>query len=559
VILVVLILLAVFRSLALLLVPLVTIGVGVTISNGVVAEFGRHGLVISSNTPIFIIVLLAGAGTDYCLFLASRYREELIAGRSPADAVIATMTRVGEAIASSASAVIVGLGAMAFAEFGLFNTTGPAVAIGVAITLLAALTLTPAMLRLLGHRAFWPARVEGARPPRFWGAVGRFVTTRPLTVVLATLALLLPLNLAVLKTGQNFNFLGDLGSNVEARAGFATVEAHYGAGNALPATLVIQAPASLRTATGLAALDRFAAKLVSEPGITSVQGPTRPAGQPIAYQTYATSPHVAAALANNLSANGHTAQFTLTTAADPYSDQAKALLTVIRQQARSAFPSAQVYTNGATVASIDIHDVISSDLVRIALFVLGGIFLVLVVLVRALVAPVYMLITVLLSLGATVGATTIVFQGLEGQSGLVFWVPFLILTMLIGLATDYNILLISRIREEIARDGNYRAAVAHAVARTGGIITTCGLVLTGSFGTLMLASVTGLRELGFAVAFGVLFDTFVLRAMLVPALVVLVGEWSWFPVRRARPVPAQEPVSLDASSEEPRNLWTASA
>ncbi len=549
VLLVVLILLAVFRSLALLMVPLVTIGLGVTISNGVVAEFGRHGLVISSNTPIFIIVLLAGAGTDYCLFLASRYREELLAGKPPADAVVATMTRVGEAIASSATAVIVGLGAMAFAQFGLFNTTGPAVAIGVAITLAAALTLTPAMLRLLGRRAFWPARVDAARQPRFWSAVGRFVTTRPLTVVLATLAVLMPLNLAALKTGQNFNFLNDLGSSVEARAGFATVEAHYGAGNALPATLVIQAPGSMRTTAGLAHLDQFATRLAGEPGITSVQSPTRPAGQPIPYQAYATSPHIAAALAKNLSADGRTAQFTLTTSADPYSRQAKDLLTAVLQQARSAFPAAQVYTNGATVQSIDIHDVISSDLLRIALFVLGGIFLVLVVLVRAVVAPVYMLLTVLLSLGATVGATTIVFQGFEGQTGLVFWVPFLILTMLIGLATDYNILLISRIREEIARNGNYRDAVAHAVARTGGIITTCGLVLTGSFGTLMLASVTGLRELGFAVAFGVVFDTFILRAMLVPALVVLVGEWSWFPgsMLGARPTShetSHEPVLL---------------
>ena len=172
---------------------------------------------------------------------------------------------------------------------------------------------------------------------------------------------------------------------------------------------------------------------------------------------------------------------------------------------------------------------ISSDLVRIAIFVLGGILLVLVLLLRAAVAPIYLLATVLLSLGATVGTTTIVFQGIGGQNGLVFWVPFLILTMLIGLSTDYNILLVSRVREEARRHGDYRAAVATAVERTGGIITTCGLVLAGSFGTLMLASVTGLRELGFAVAFGVILDTLLLRTILVPALVVLMGERSWFP------------------------------
>jgi RND superfamily putative drug exporter len=160
-----------------------------------------------------------------------------------------------------------------------------------------------------------------------------------------------------------------------------------------------------------------------------------------------------------------------------------------------------------------------------------------------------MLLTVLLSLGATVGATTLVFQGLGGQSGLVFWVPFLILTMLVGLSTDYNILLLSRIREEQARGGTVRAAVAIAVARTGGIITTCGLVLAGSFGTLMLASVNGLRELGFAVAFGVILDTLVLRTILVPALVVVLEEARWLPRLGRTPVP--NTAAADADYPEP--------
>ena len=185
VILVLAILLIVFRSVALLIVPMLTIVVSLLISMGVVAELGTHGLIISSNTPIFMIVLLAGAGTDYCLFLASRFREELAAGKDPGDALIFTMTHVGEAIASSAAAVILGIGGMVFAQFGLFNTTGPAVAVSVAITLAAALTITPALLRILGRGAFWPSRVQATRPSRFWRMVGQLVTTRPLTAVLA--------------------------------------------------------------------------------------------------------------------------------------------------------------------------------------------------------------------------------------------------------------------------------------------------------------------------------------------------------------------------------------
>jgi len=545
VILVLLILLAVFRSVALLIVPAATIGAAILISMGVVAFLGKHWLTVSSNTPIFLVVLLAGAGTDYCLFLSSRFKEELVAGRSPAEAIEETMAHVGEAIASSAAAVIVGLGGMAFANFGLFNTTGPAVAVGVAITLLAALTMTPAILRLLGTRAFWPARIESTRPSTFWKAVGLRVTARPLAAAIAVVVVLLPLNLAVLKTGQNFNFLGDLSPSVEAHGGFNTVEAHYGAGNALPGSLVIRANQSLRTTDGLRRLDALDAKLAALPGIRSVQGPTRPAGKPIAFAAFSTNSQARAALARDLSADGMVAQYTLTTSADPYGAQAQDTMRAVRTTAERAFPQAVVHTGGASVNVTDIHDVINSDLIRIALFVLGGIFVVLALLLRAIVAPFYLLITVLLSLGATVGATTLVFQGLGGQDGLVFWVPFLILTMLIGLATDYNILLISRVREETARDGDYRASVARAVEKTGGIITTCGLVLAGSFGTLMLGSVTGIRELGFAVAFGVILDTAILRTVLIPALVVLVGEWSWFPGHIA---PRAVPTTAEASA-----------
>lgn len=545
VILVLAIMLGVFRSLTLPILPLATIGISILISMGVVAFLGTHGLVVSSNTPIFMIVLLAGAGTDYCLFLASRFKEELLAGKDAREAIIETMTHVGEAIASSAAAVVVGMGGMAFAAFGLFNTTGPAVALSVAITLVAALTLAPAVLRLLGRRAFWPARVETARPPRFWAAFAQTVTRNPIVALVALLALLLPLNAAVLKTGQNFNFLADLGPRVEAHAGFDTIKAHFGAGNALPNTLVIAADHSLRNAADLARLDSLDAQLAAMQGVNGVQGPTRPAGAPIPYTAFATNARVRTALARNLSADGREARFSLTTVADPYGQAARDLIARVRGIAQGSFPGAQVHTTGASPAASDIHDVISSDLVRIALFVLGGIFLVLVVLLRGVAAPIYLLATVLLSLGATLGVTTLVFQGIGGQDGLVFWVPFLILTMLIGLSTDYNILLISRVREEVARGGDYRAAVAVALEKTGGIITTCGLILAGTFGSLMLASVTGLRELGFAVLVGVLLDTFLIRSVLVPALVVLVGQFTLRPRRISVALPVGAARELD--------------
>jgi uncharacterized membrane protein YdfJ with MMPL/SSD domain len=533
VILVLAILLLYFRSLVLPLVPLVTISVALLISMGVVAFLGTHGMLISSNTEIFMIVLLAGAGTDYFLFLASRYREQLLAGMAPAQAIETTVQHTGAAIASSAAAVIVGMGSMAFAAFGLFNTTGPAMAVSVAIALLAGLTISPALLTLLGRHAFWPLRLTRTRPNRFWQALAAQVTHHPLPDLAALLVVLLPLSLVTLRTNQTFTFLGDLNNTVESRSGFNTVAAHFGAGNALPNTLVIKSPTNLRNELDLARLDALDVRLAAMPGVSSVQGPTRPGGQLIPYQLYMFNAQIAAAVARNLSADGHVAQFSLTTSMDPYSQRAQDLLKTVRVTAQAAFPTAVVHTMGTTPAVIDLQDVMNSDLGRISVFVLGGIFLVLVVLLRALVAPIYLLLTVLLSLGATIGATTLAFQVIGGESGLVFWVPFLILTMLIGLSTDYNILLISRVREEAQRTSDFQLAVQTAVERTGSIITTCGLILAGSFGTLLLASISGLREMGFAIGFGVLVDTFLLRTILVPALVVLVGRLSWWPGRQA--------------------------
>lgn len=545
VVLVIVILLVLFRSLVLPLVPLVTLGLAILVAMRVVAYLGQHGMIVSQNTPIFLIVLLAGAGTDYCLFLANRYKEELQNGAEPREGVVIAVTHVGASIASSGVAVMVGLAGMAFAAYGLFNTTGPAVAAGVAVTLLAGLTLTPALLALLGRYTYWPARLAVVRPSRFWGPLAAVVTRRPRTAALALVAVLVPLNLGALSTAQSFNFLTDLNRGVEARTGFETMVAHYGAGDSLPTTLVVAAPRSLRTPDGLARLDRLAVTLAALPDAERVQGPTRPDGHPLPYALYARSPRVAAALARHLSTDGRVATYTLVSASDPYGAAARQLVAAAQAAAGTAFPTARVHTGGQTAVVADTQSVVGADVTRIALFVLGGILLVLVVLLRSIVAPIYLLLTVVLSFGATLGATTLLFQGLGGEAGLTYWMPILMFTFLVGLGIDYNILLMSRVREEAARGGDYRAAVAQAVERTGGIISSCGLILAGTFGALSLASVAGLRELGFAVGAGILFDTFLIRSVLVPAIVVLVGQASWFPgglARAARPARVPAPA-----------------
>ncbi len=666
ILLVIVILLLVYRSPVSPIIPLLTISLAYLISRGVVALLADSVMTVSGYTNIFLIVILFGAGTDYCLFLISRFREELADTHATEVAVERTVSSVGETIASSAGTVVVGLSTMALAELGLFNTTGPSVAVGVVIALLAGLTFTPALLSILGERTFWPRKARHMGEGRFWHAWAGRVTSRPLIPLVGTLAVLVPL--AVYGQGQtrDFDLLQDLPTTMDAHRGFDTLAAHLGAGTMQPLTLVVTDPKGFGTADGLARLEQIQARVQAvaevdavrsltgslregrtlsvdkqltdqikgirdgivqlqaalgssggagsagtqldpkviqqaagglldlfsylqqlgreypqvqaDPGYqqamkalaglaqkagvadgatggaTAASGPVDPellaalpagleqvaagleqlqksfAAQPDALMlpaTYlATNEGLRALKTSYLSADGTAARLQVVLKASPYAPESLAAVEHLRTAVNQGGATGVVEGSSAIVADLQASS--NRDMVRVVIWVLAGVFVVLVLLLRALVAPLYLILTILLSYGATLGIVRLVFQNILGSSGVTWWVPIFMFVMLVALGMDYNIFLMGRVKEEVATSGN-REGVRVAVARTGGIITSAGIIMAGTFAAMMSASILGLVQVGFAVAVGILLDTFVVRTALVPAIAVLLGRWSWWP------------------------------
>jgi RND superfamily putative drug exporter len=658
IVLVVIILLVIYRSPVSPFIPLITIALAYLISRGIVAILGAHALTISMYTNVFLIVVLFGAGTDYCLFLISRFREEMTDVTTPAPAVKRTVRAVGETIASSAGTVIVGLATMTAAELGLYNTSGPSIAFGVAVALLAGLTLTPAMLAILGDRAFWPRKARHIKEAGLWHAWAGRVVKRPVVALLVPIAVLVPLAVYGSGLDRDFDLLGDLPEDNPTRQGFDVLAAHLGPGAMQPLNVVVVDSAGLDTGPGLAEVEELTATLAALPHVTNVRsftgslpdmktlsiadqlgvqvgavrdgivqvealpGATEdPDAQLPQLQTAAAGlagvfgyltqlaqsyPEVLADpgyqqavaalselsklaqdgaiappqqdqagaliqeavaqldllaggleelqvtfaarpeaillpslyLESNeglrdlrdsfLSTDGTAARFQVVLDVGPYTPEA--ISTVQTMRAALAETGAQGFVDGSSAVLLDLKEAASRDMTRAIVYVLSGIFVVLIILLRALVAPVYLILTIVLSYTATLGVVRLLFVDILGAAGIVWWVPMFMFVMLVALGMDYNIFLIGRVKEEVAPHGT-RAGTRLALARTGGIITSAGIIMAGTFASMLSASILGLLQIGFAVAFGVLLDTFVVRTTLVPAIIVLLGRWSWWPRR----------------------------
>lgn len=639
--LVIVLLLLIYRSPVSPLIPLVAVTVAYLISRGIVAFLGAHVMTITSYANLIMIVVMYGAGTDYCLFLISRFREEMADTTDTVAATTETVHRVGETITSSAATIFVGFMAMVFAEMGIFNTTGPALAIGIVMSLLAGLTLVPALLATLGHRAFWPGKAHHRATGRYYAAVSQFVSSRPVVTIVVIIALMAPLSYYALTQSVSYNLLGDLPDDKSSVIGYRLMEESLGGGQISPLTVVVTGrdPAnvareiaelserlealplvdevrSLNTPlgnrseefSGLLRVDRqlaLADEMLGTMDLTAsaemdlaslgalLQGVRgyfdllaerfpevaddpdlallREAfGNPLALvQQRNALPDALAGLADTFAAlpdayllpselsgvvaalpaqdNGLSADlFGQLTAQYLTADATAFKLDVIlggNTQGYAAMDTVndirailvdyqgegEAVVAGATAINTDIRDTMDRDLIRAILYVMIGIFVVLLIMLRSVVAPLYLIGTVVLSFLFTLGLTNLVFQHLWLQvEGLTWYVPFFVFVFLVALGVDYSIFLIGRIKEEIPRHG-VREGVHVAVSATGAIITSAGLILAGTFGALMVGEVAGLLEVGFAVAVGVLMDTFVVRTMLVPALTTALDRWAWWP------------------------------
>jgi RND superfamily putative drug exporter len=813
--LIVVILLLIYRAPLAPVLPLGTIGLSFLITRGVVALLASAGFQASSFTETFLVALLFGAGTDYCLLLVSRYREELANGANAREALTAAFPRTAGAILSSGGTVIIGFLGMILAKFGLFSSIGPSIAIGIGITLLAVLTLTPALIAIFGESVFWPAhpsknREKELRGGRFWTRLSTAVVKRPMAFLLIALAVFAPFMVMSLNVERAFDTLAELPKDSETLAGYGIIKAHFDQGEMMPVRVVLKSDGDLWSDGNLQALDNLASDLLKVDGVAKVRAATRPGGDPLselslpsqieqltsglgqagtgfdalssglaqardgvnqasdgiqqgasglgelaggtgqardgvgkvagglgalskgesdaanglgqirtgmndlsagldqtkaglagmqaalqgvqaylqglgANPAFASDPNYQAAcyalngvLANipamsagidmlkggiaqsqqaladaaaglrqiksgidqsraalekvqaglgdvkagqdemasqfskaadsmkqisdglgqsisgiermksgmasaeesaddwssglknvnsvfylpegaleeypelkdymqhYISPDARGAVLDVVLSVPPYGAQAldstKKIEDAVRFSVKGGpLESAEFHVAGATATMSELRDVTSADFIKVMVFVLLGIFVVLAILLRSLTAPFYLIATILVSYLTTLGISWLVFQVGLGYAGLSWSVPFFSFVLLVALGVDYNIFLMSRVKEEY-RPGDTAGGAGRALASTGKIITSCGVIMAGTFSALLLSPVAELVQVGFATVVGLLLDTFIVRCMIVPALVVKVGELNWWPGRKVKILPVQKPA-----------------
>ncbi len=555
VLLVVAILVVVYRSPILVAVPLVTIVVSVVVASGVVAALTQLGTLpgfewwnfkVFTTTRIFVVVILFGAGTDYCLFLIARYREELEAGKDRATAVADALTGVGDALAASALTTIIGLGTMLFAEFGKFRNSGPAIGLCLFVTLIACITLAPALLRALGPIVFWPLgvgpvakpksrRIADESPSRFgrhWDAVARAIVTSPGRILVICTAIMLPFALYGSNVRVTYDFLSELEPDRPSRRGAAMMQRHYPIGETGPVIVLAKTTdGDLDAAEGKRALHDLT-KAIYVPGVVSVrsldepQG-NRPGGWSVAKAARQTHP-LTRALYLSKHPEGDIARFEVVLKHDPFTLESAQVLAAIDEklgQLKTTSPywrSAEFLYAGTTAAIRDLRQVTSRDNLQIQILVVLAVLLVLLVILRRPVVCLYLILSVLFSYYVTLGITERFFQLAYGETfqGLDWKVPLFLFVILVAIGQDYNIYLVTRVFEEQERHGMF-GGLRRAIVRTGGIITSCGVIMAGTFVSMTTGSLRGIVELGFALSLGVLLDTFVVRPILVPAFLAL--------------------------------------
>jgi RND superfamily putative drug exporter len=504
---VIVMLLITYRSLTLLVVPLIAVVCALFASQALIYLLAEHaGLTVNGQSAGILTVLVFGAGTDYALLLVARYREELRRHEDRHEAMALALHRAGPAVLASGATVVLSMLVLLAAEMNSTRGLGPVAAIGVAVALLAMMSLFPALLVVVGRWIFWPVIPHHGRPDPaehgIWARAGRRIARRPRPIWAATALALSVCSLGLIQLraegiGNADAFTGKpdsiTGQEVSAR--------YFPAGSGDPLVIVGNQAQAVQVGRAVAAT----------PGVVP-QSLGLPPGTKPAFEGRVLF------------------EATMTAPAD--SEAAKQTVERVRD-AVHAVPDADAQVGGGTAALLDMDRATTHDNVLIIPLVLLVVLLILCVLLRALIAPLLLIGTVILSFAAALGISALAFRYVFDYAGEATDFPLFVFVFLVALGIDYNIFLTTRIREEATRQGT-RAGVVTGLAATGAVITSAGLVLAGTFAALGTLPMVGFAEIGFAVALGVLIDTFVVRSVLVTSLFLDVGRKVWWPHRLAR-------------------------
>lgn len=579
--LVLVLLIIIYRSPVVPFVPLLAVGWVFTLAGSVAASASEQfGFLVNGQAQGIATVLLFGAGTDYCLFIASRYREELRRIQDKHEAMRVTMRAVGEAIASSAATVLVATFILTFALLRSTSALGPLLSIAIGLMLIAGLTLVPTIVSALGRAAFWPARVafnpdaakrDADDASGFWPTVAGLVTRNPTTSLVASIALFGLFSLGLFEYRVTYDSITSLPEGTESREGFEDLRNAFPAGESAPIQVYVLLDDEGGVFANLDAIDELTGLLAEYPDIATVESVTSPLGtrnsgganQLSAAMDQIPEPVRAAidagdapqgdgagvdedtvqaigvyvATAPFRSADNGIARFDVILDQSPYALAQIEEIGDFRAYARSAADDAgidgNVLVGGETATNFDTKQANDRDIRVIIPFILVTIGIILGVLLRSVVAPLYLLGTIVIGYAGTLGLSTALFIYVFNFDGVGSAIPLYLFVFSAALGIDYSIYLMTRIREE-TRTGSFEEGVQTAVSRTGGVITSAGIILAGTFGALMILPLRDLFQLGLAVAIGVLLDTFVVRTVMVPGIVLLLGKWNWWPSQRSR-------------------------
>lgn len=513
------ILLFVYRSLLLPFLVLLNSVFALSAAILVVYLLAKHGVIdLNGQSQGILSILVIGAATDYSLLLVSRYREALGKASSKWQAITAGVKGSFEPILASAATVILALLCLLFSDLNSNRSLGPIAATGIVFSFLATLTFLPALLALFGKTAFWPSKIRTVSSRKattittgkeeltgIWKRVGNLVSSRARTVWVVIVVLLAASSLGLFQLKASGVPQTELVLNSSNSAdGQKAIARHYSAGSGAPTLIAVPQDA----------LQPTLAVLQSNPNLTDIR----------AYGEQGRTGDISSAKV----VDGKVL-LSATLTVDPYSEKAESVIESLRSELHTKAP--EVLVGGTTALAVDTSNTAQSDLRKIVPLVLLMIFIVLALLLRALVAPFILIATVVLSFAATLGISALMFNHVFNFPGADASVPLFGFVFLVALGVDYNIFLITRTREEAFKYGT-KAAILHSLGKTGGVITSAGIVLAATFAALGIIPILFLAQLAFIVAFGVLLDTIIVRSLLVPALFDDIGAKVWWPSKK---------------------------
>lgn len=534
-----LILILTLRSVSACVLALATIGITMGAARGVVALLGKLDLIpISAYTGTFMVAVVLGAGTDYAVFQLLRFYEARRDGDDAPRALSRALAGVNRVVVGSALTVIVATSAMALAQLGPFATTGPAIAVGVAVTLVVSLTFTPAVMTLMIKRGWLQPR-DATASDRRWQRFAKLVVARPGMLLAVGLAALLGLSALAPQVRSEFDFRSVQPADTDSNLGYRALADHFPLNELIPDYVVLSGEVDLRTAAGVNAIERVAEAIDQVPDVVQVRALTRPLGVPVppAGLTALSDPSFVEPAPFYLSPDGRTARLVVLGGADSFSRAAMGRVDRIERAARAAvegtpLATGSVAVTGLAATNVDTDRLAHNDFLIVAGVALLAVLLILIWLLRSPVVAVVLIGSVVLSFSAALGLGVLYWQVFLGHD-MVWTMPVIAFLILVAVGSDYNLLMMSRMRA-VARDGN-PDGIRHAIVSTGRVISAAALIFAASMFAMMVSPLITIQQVGFVIGCGLLIDALIVRSLIVPACARLLGTRLWWPEKPNHP------------------------